>query len=267
LVSELPSFVDSVVVVDDTCAASLLEFKPELERAARAGLRVHLLQHPSPLGLGRAVVTGYRAMLAEGLALCVVAWPTEPLDPTELYALLRPVAERVADLATGSRLQGLPSSRSAGNRHKRGIFGGLEWWGVGRRGRDRLSARLWGRVFRGEGELDLGCPHHAISTVALRRLPLNNLERGSALAVDLLRLCSKLGLVIQGVELRPLTTPRNKSAIEAASLFRLLGRLVFRELRQQSPKLMPETTRAQARVASARLVNPEIKQRKLPQLS
>src|SRR5687768_6805155 len=87
MLGRLPGFVDAVYVVDDASGDGTLE------RAKRLGdSRVRCLRHAVNLGVGAAIVTGYRQALADGWQVLVVMAGDDQMDPIDLPALIKPVA-------------------------------------------------------------------------------------------------------------------------------------------------------------------------------
>ncbi len=235
LIQDLPAFVDRVVVVDDASNdATATKLRRDHDPATRAGARLTILDHARPLGLGSAVVTGYRALLAAGTELVVVAWPGDALDPGEIEALLQPLTENRAHLVSGTRLG--PGAPRLG------------------RLRGRLTARVFGWALGTGGIPDTACAHHAVSAVALRRLRLSELSRGDAFYLDLIAHARSEGLVTEAALLRPFHTRRRH--LPSASVW-VLGRAALRRLRlRRVPRVLASTARASARVAAARSVVP-----------
>lgn len=97
----MPPCVDRVYVVDDrstdgTAAA--------VEAAAAADPRVVLVRHAENGGVGAAIVTGYRAALADEIDLVAVMAADNQMDPAELESLAAPVARGEVDYAKANRL-------------------------------------------------------------------------------------------------------------------------------------------------------------------
>ena len=231
LIQDLPAFVDRVVVVDDASAdGTAARLRRAHDPKTRAGARLTILHHAERRGLGSAVVTGYRALLAAGTELTVVAWPGDALDPGEVEDLLAPLLERRADLCTGTRLG----------------FGAPRF----DRFRAIVTARLLGWAIGGGGVADAGCSHHAVTAVALRRLRLSELSRGEAFSLDLIAHAQSEGLVTESAALRPFH--RRRRHLPPQSVW-VLGRAAFRRLRlRRTPRVLASTARASARVAAAR---------------
>jgi glycosyltransferase involved in cell wall biosynthesis len=112
----LPGFVDRVFVVDDGSSDATGE------RAQGFGdARVEVLRHERNLGVGAAIVTGYRRALAERMDATAVMAGDNQMDPDELESLALPVVRGDVDYAkanrlfTGSAWRLIPRSRYLGN--------------------------------------------------------------------------------------------------------------------------------------------------------
>jgi glycosyltransferase involved in cell wall biosynthesis len=112
----LPPFVDRIVVVDDASGDATAE------RARGVGdPRVEVVTHERNLGVGAAIVTGYRRALAEGIDATAVMAGDNQMDPAELEELALPVVRGEVDYAkanrlfTGSAWQLIPRHRYFGN--------------------------------------------------------------------------------------------------------------------------------------------------------
>jgi glycosyltransferase involved in cell wall biosynthesis len=114
-ISEIPGFVDRILVVDDASADTTAE------RAAAADERVELIRHEVNRGVGAAIVTGYkRAIEHEVDVTCVMAADGQ-MAPEDLETLARPVALGEVDYAKANRLVSgqawelMPRTRYLGN--------------------------------------------------------------------------------------------------------------------------------------------------------
>jgi glycosyltransferase involved in cell wall biosynthesis len=100
----MPPFVDRVIVVDD---ASTDRTAALLEDAARSmGDRLSVLRHQNNRGVGAAIVSGYKAALAEArpdVLVAVMAGDAQ-MDPADLPRLLMPLVKDQADYTKGNRL-------------------------------------------------------------------------------------------------------------------------------------------------------------------
>ena len=112
----IPSFVRAIHLVDD---ASDDETSSAALAVGDARLRVH--RHRENLGVGAAILTGYRAAFGEGADHVVVMAGDGQMDPRDLPVLLAPLMKGEADYAKGDRLSWpgavnrMPMSRFLGN--------------------------------------------------------------------------------------------------------------------------------------------------------
>lgn len=112
----IPSWVDAIYVVDDA--------SPDETTARVHGCcdpRVHLLAHEVNVGVGGAMVTGYRHAVLQGIDICVKMDADDQMDPTYLLELVRPLVLGHADYTKGNRfndmeaLRRMPFVRKVGN--------------------------------------------------------------------------------------------------------------------------------------------------------
>jgi glycosyltransferase involved in cell wall biosynthesis len=95
----IPEFVDRVIVVDDAS-------RDDTVGVAR-GLgdpRVELIEHERNLGVGAAIITGYKRALEERIDVTAVMAADAQMDPNDLETLVAPVARREVDYAKANRL-------------------------------------------------------------------------------------------------------------------------------------------------------------------
>jgi glycosyltransferase involved in cell wall biosynthesis len=100
----MPELVDRIVVVDD---GSTDGTPVELAKARDClGDRLRVIRHSSNGGVGAAIVSGYKAALADdetGGLIAVMAGDAQ-MDPTDLPRLLAPLVRDQADYTKGNRL-------------------------------------------------------------------------------------------------------------------------------------------------------------------
>jgi glycosyltransferase involved in cell wall biosynthesis len=112
----IPAFVDRIYVVDDGSRDATAD------RARAVGdARVEVVAHERNLGVGAAIVTGYRRALEAGDdVVCVMAGDNQ-MDPDDLESLVTPVARGELDYAKANRLttgqawELIPRTRYLGN--------------------------------------------------------------------------------------------------------------------------------------------------------
>lgn len=209
----LPRFVDDVVVVDDASSDRTLA------SARRAGpWRLEVIRHAYNQGVGGAIVTGYRRALTLGAQAAVVVGADAQMDPAEMSALLDALVDGHAGYAKGDRL-GHPE-----------LWRRMPWVRVvGNLALSRLTALTTGlRHVR-----DSQCGYTAITSEALRVLPLDHVYRRYGFPNDLL---SHLALAGVPVVDRPVTPiyATETSGIRlprvVPALLWLLGRALARRL-------------------------------------
>ena len=112
----IPGFVDRIFVVDDAS----IDATAEVARTA-GDPRVDVISHERNLGVGAAIVTGYKRALARRIDAVAVMAGDNQMDPDELEGLALPVVRGELDYAkanrlfTGSAWKLMPRSRYLGN--------------------------------------------------------------------------------------------------------------------------------------------------------
>jgi glycosyltransferase involved in cell wall biosynthesis len=98
-IRSIPDFVDRVIVVDDTS-------RDDTAGAVRGmrDPRVELIEHERNLGVGAAIITGYKRALEERIDVTAVMAADAQMDPADLETLVAPVARREVDYAKANRL-------------------------------------------------------------------------------------------------------------------------------------------------------------------
>ncbi len=114
-VETIPDFIDHIIVIDD-CSAD-----DTSRRAATGDARVEVIRHRENRGVGAAITTGYRRALELSVDVAVVMAGDGQMDPTDLPALLDPIAAGDAEYVKGNRFlhpeiwKAMPASRIVGN--------------------------------------------------------------------------------------------------------------------------------------------------------
>ncbi|MCL1962391.1 MAG: glycosyltransferase family 2 protein [Desulfovibrionaceae bacterium] len=159
--------VEAIYAVDDACpdgSGGLIE-----ERCRDP--RVRVLRHADNQGVGGAVVTAYKAALADGMDIVVKIDGDGQMNPALIGHFVRPIVRGKADYAKGNRfyrpesLRGMPLARLIGNAALSFI--------------NKLSTGYWPVMDPTNG-------YTAIHAAVLRRLPLDKLERRYFFESDML---------------------------------------------------------------------------------
>jgi glycosyltransferase involved in cell wall biosynthesis len=98
-IRSIPDFVDRVIVVDDKSGDDTV--------GSVRGLgdpRVALVEHERNLGVGAAIITGYKRAMEERIDVTAVMAADAQMDPADLDTLVAPVARREVDYAKANRL-------------------------------------------------------------------------------------------------------------------------------------------------------------------
>jgi len=184
-VSQVPEFVDHLLVVDDASTDGTLAAlngssrRPGLER----------IRHETNRGVGGAIVTGYRRALMIGADLVAVMAGDAQMDPADLPELLEPLVRGTADYAKGDRLS-WP-----------GAFGLMPFFRFV--GNHVLS--LLTRLTSGYRDVrDSQCGYTAVSRAALLRLDLDRLYTRYGFPNDILAHLHTAGARLAQVPVRPI---------------------------------------------------------------
>jgi glycosyltransferase involved in cell wall biosynthesis len=179
----IPGFVDRILVVDD---ASVDDTARAASRCADG--RTTVLRHDANMGVGAAIVTGYRAARTQGAQVLAVMAGDAQMDPDDLVHLVRPVACGDADYTKGDRL------------------GHADAWDVMPRGRlivGHVLSWLTGRAAGLARLSDSQCGYTAISAHALDAIDLDGLWPRYGYPNDLIGQIALAGLRIVEVPVRP----------------------------------------------------------------
>jgi glycosyltransferase involved in cell wall biosynthesis len=217
-VETIPAFVDHVIVVDDASVDdTAARARAAGTRRARAGFEC--VRHPANRGVGAAIVTGYRRALALGADAIAVLAGDGQMDPSDLPALLEPIADDAADYVKGNRFMHpavwseMPAARIVGN--------------------VVLSAAT--RVTSGYRHVfDSQCGYTAIARRALEAMELEQVAPRYGYPNDLLSRLNVAGMRVTDVPVRPIYGPHWKSGI---SLRTALGPVPLVLLRSWAERL------------------------------
>jgi glycosyltransferase involved in cell wall biosynthesis len=102
VIETMPDYVDRMFIVDDVSSDRTAEVVEGY--VSRDPKRVRLIRHERNGGVGKAIVTGYKAAVEEGIDMTAVMAGDAQMDPEDLPALLDPVAAGEIDYSKGNRL-------------------------------------------------------------------------------------------------------------------------------------------------------------------
>jgi glycosyltransferase involved in cell wall biosynthesis len=203
----IPAFVDVIVVVDDHSADTTAE------RARASGdPRVEVIRHAENEGVGAAIATGYARCRDLGVDVTCVMAADNQMDPSELGALVGPVARGEVDYAKANRLASgeawrlIPHSRFLGN----AILSLLT----------KIASGYWHVA-------DSQAGYTALSLDALRRLDLDRLYRRYGFPNDLLVHLNVQNARVRDVPSRPIYGVGERSGIKVRSVAPRIAWLLF----------------------------------------
>jgi glycosyltransferase involved in cell wall biosynthesis len=207
----IPSLVDAVYVVDDAS-----DDRTAQKAEAAGDPRVRVVRHAHNLGVGAAIVSGYRRALDDGMDVLVVMAGDDQMDPSDLPALVAPVARGRADYAKGNRFQHqlsrrMPAHRRAGGR----------------------ALALLTRLCSGLDVDDCQCGYTALSGRAARELPLLQLWPGYGYPNDLLLMLATRGMRVVEVPVRPVYADE-QSGVRPWHVLSVAGVIARRALRERA---------------------------------
>lgn len=106
VIETMPPLVDKIIIVNDLSRDRTAEVVEGYIRKAPAGTesRVVLINHAVNQGVGGAIASGYKWARDHNFDIAVVMAGDAQMDPSNLPALLEPVAKNETDYSKGNRL-------------------------------------------------------------------------------------------------------------------------------------------------------------------
>jgi dolichol-phosphate mannosyltransferase len=181
VLQEVPSYIKHIVVVDDASPDSTRDL---VTACAKIDERILLMRHPSNLGVGGAMITGYKKALELGAQIVVKIDGDGQMDMDHLPVLLKPLIEGKADYTKGNRfrdfksLQQMPFIRRVGNM-------GLAFLA-------KAATGYWNLFDPTNG-------FNAIRSEVLAELPLNKIDRTYYFETSMLANLYLIGAVVKDV--------------------------------------------------------------------
>jgi glycosyltransferase involved in cell wall biosynthesis len=108
VVESIPDFVDKIYIVDDKCPEGSGKYIAENCHDSR--VFVHF--HDENLGVGGAVMTGYRCAISDGMDVVVKIDGDGQMDPSLIPLFIEPILSGEADYTKGNRFYDLEEIRS-----------------------------------------------------------------------------------------------------------------------------------------------------------
>jgi glycosyltransferase involved in cell wall biosynthesis len=180
VISAIGPEVETIYAVDDACPEGSGHFIEEHNRDPR----VRVLYNPENRGVGGAVVTAYKAAIADAMDIVVKIDGDGQMDPALLPTFVRPLLRGQADYTKGNRfyrpesVQGMPPVRLFGNAALSFLT--------------KLSCGYWNVMDPTNG-------YTAVRTCVLAELPLDKLERRYFFETDLLFRLNTVRAVVKDI--------------------------------------------------------------------
>jgi dolichol-phosphate mannosyltransferase len=177
----LPSYLDRIIVVDDGSPDQTADL---VRAAARKDRRVVLLRHESNMGVGAAMVSGFRRALDLKAQIVVKVDGDGQMDTGRLPELLEPLIQGKADYTKGNRfrdfaaLRQMPLIRRLGNM-------GLGFLA-------KAATGYWNLFDPTNGFV-------AVRGATLAQLPLEQIDRSYYFEISMLSNLYMLGAVVQDI--------------------------------------------------------------------
>jgi len=213
VIETMPDFVDRIYVVDDCSRDGTSErVCSYLDRPSLNG-RLELICHTTNRGVGGAIVTGYRKAAEEGMDVVAVMAGDAQMDPADLERVVEPVVRNKADYVKGNRLftgeawQLIPRHRYLGN-----AFLSLL---------TKIASGYWHVA-------DSQAGYTAISSEAIRLLPLEKLYPRYGYPNHLLVMLNVFGLRVRDVPVRPVYNIGETSDIRLWKVIPKMSWLLFK---------------------------------------
>lgn len=172
--------VDHIFVIDDACPESTGDFVEQHFHDPR----LHTIRNSENLGVGGAVIRGYRAALDQNADIIVKLDADGQMDPRQIPALIRPIADGLADYTKGCRFYSLNDMRS------------MPWLRlIGNAALSivsKISSGYWSVIDPTNG-------FTAIHRTSLRQLPLNRISSGYFFESDMLFRLSTIRAVVRDI--------------------------------------------------------------------
>ena len=181
VLKQIPEEVQQIVVVDDCSEDNSSEIV-----LSEKDERVKLIRHEKNIGVGGAMVTGYKYSLKAGADIVVKIDGDGQMDPAEIPRVVSPIRNGEADYTKGFRFYNLenirqmPITRLIGNI----ILSFLA----------KITSGYW-NIF------DPTNGYTAIHRVALSRINLNGLNQGYFFETDMLARLYRIHAVVRDVQI------------------------------------------------------------------
>ena len=211
VITSMPEFVDSIVIVDDASTDRTAEVVEEYQTHSNG--QVVLLKHQKNKGCGGALATGYKWVRDQKYDIAVRMDGDGQMDPGDLPAIIDPVATDTADYSKGNRLftgeafRTIPKIRYIGN----SILSLLT----------KIASGYWQVADSQSG-------YTAINLRALQTLDWNDMYTQYGQPNDLLVMLNVFNFTVSDVEVKPLYRVGEKSGMKISKVVFTIALLLLK---------------------------------------
>lgn len=183
LLAKIGPEVSAIYVVDDRCP----EGTGEYVRQTHTDSRVKVLFNPTNLGVGGAMIAGFKRALTDGFHIIIKIDGDGQMDPALVPLFIKPIADGLADYTKGNRffnlesLQEMPAIRIIGN-------SGLSFLA-------KLTTGYWNVMDPTNG-------YFAIHRKALEVIPLEKISRDYFFETDMLFRLNTIRAVVKDIPIK-----------------------------------------------------------------
>ncbi len=208
LIPKIGNDVDAIYVVDDCCP----EKSGALVEKTCRDPRVRVIYHAANQGVGGAVMSGYKAAIADGAAIIVKIDGDGQMPPSLIPAFVAPIIAGEADYTKGNRFfdieqtQAMPRIRLFGNAMLSFMT--------------KISAGYWDLFDPTNG-------YTAIHADVARHLPFNKISRRYFFETDMLFRLNILRAVVVDVPM----DANYGSEVSSLKISKVVGEFLFKHLR------------------------------------
>ena len=209
-ITSIPDLVDRIIVVNDASTDRTAEI---VEEMAIEDSRIFQTEHNVNLGVGGAIVTGYKKARDLEMDITVVMAGDAQMDPKDFLNIIEPIETGNADYTKGNRLfygdawNMIPHYRYLGN-----SFLSLM---------TKIASGYWNIADSQSG-------YTAISLIPLRRLKLDKIYKRYGMPNDLLIKLNQHDFRVKDVHIRPVYNVGEKSGIRLAQVIPKISWLLFK---------------------------------------
>ena len=210
VLSTMPEFVDSVIVVDDASKDKTHKLVADYKIKDK---RVKLIQHSKNRGVGAAIISGYKLSIKEKNNITAVMAGDFQMDPKELTFVVSPIVDDQADYVKGNRLftgeawHKIPKVRYIGNAFLSFLT--------------KIASGYWHVA-------DSKCGSTAVSNKFLKQMDLDNTYPRYGFPNDLLVRLNLVWARVLDVPVTPIYGVGEKSGIKLWKVFPTLSYLLLK---------------------------------------